>query len=96
MKRVQVLNAVLLAAGAAMALVLSVVCLIYGFYVSSVPRLRVELEALLVLSAAFWAMAGGGALAFLGHRNRSAWRWLAQPLPLLPLAGIGAWLLTLN
>lgn len=92
MNRLQIFNAVVLAAGAAMGLVMSVVCLIYLFYLPSVPRLRAEFDGLLVLSGGFWAIAATSAVVFVAHRRQARWRWLAQPLPLLPMAGIGLYL----
>ena len=88
MSRLQIFNAVLLAAGASLALVLSVVCVIYLFYITGVPRLRAELGTLIGLSAVFWTLAGASGLAFIAQRQQYRWRWLVQPLPLLPLAGV--------
>lgn len=92
MNRLQILNAVLVAAGAAMGLVMSVVCLIYLFYMPSVPRLRNEFAVLLLLSVGFWSVAAASAVVFVAHRRHWRWRWLAQPLPLLPMAAIGTYL----
>jgi Ca2+/Na+ antiporter len=88
MKHLQILNAVLLAVGAAIGLVLGVVCLIYTVYLDSAPRLRAEMPLLLAFTAAFATLMLAAALAFFGHRRRWHARWLLQCLPVLPLAAI--------
>lgn len=88
MKHLQILNAVLAAAGAAMGLVLAVVCLIYSVYLDSEPRLRAEMPLLLTFTGAFVALLLAGGLAYLGQRQQWNLRWLLQVLPLAPLAGI--------
>lgn len=88
MKHLQVLNAVLMAAGAAMALVLAVVCLIYSVYLNSEPHLRAEMPLLLTFTAVFAALMLAGGLAFFGQRGQWRLRWLLQGLPVLALAGI--------
>lgn len=88
MSGVQVFNGVVMAAGAALGLVLGVVCIIYLFYLGDAPQLRDEFPILVLLSGGFWAVAATAALAWFGQSRRAAWRWLAQPLPSVPLAGI--------
>lgn len=88
MKHLQILNAVLIAAGAAMALVLGVVCLIYSVYLDAVPRLRAEMPLLLTFTGTFFALMLASGLAFFAQRRRWRLRWLLQGLPVVPLAGI--------
>lgn len=92
MRGLQIFNAVVLAAGASLGLVLAVVGVIYSFYLTEVPRLWDEFWALLLLSLAFWAIAGTAALAYAGQKRQAAWRWLAQASPALPLALLVAYL----
>ncbi len=92
MKSLQVVNAVVAAAGASLGLVLAVVGVIYSFYIADVPRLRDEFCALLLLSLGFWAVAGAAALAYLGQKRHSTWRWVAQATPIIPLALIIAYI----
>ncbi|MBI3171313.1 MAG: hypothetical protein HYZ32_01810, partial [Hydrocarboniphaga effusa] len=87
MKHLQILNAVLLATGAVMALVLAVVCLIYSVYLDSEPRLRAEMPLLLTFTALFAALMLAGGLAFFGQHRQWRLRWLLQGLPVLPLTG---------
>lgn len=88
MKHLQVLNAVLAAAGAAMALVLAVVCLIYSLYLDRQPQLRAEMPLLLTFTAVFAGLMLAAGLAFIAQRRQWSRRWLLQSLPLLALAGI--------
>lgn len=96
MKYLQILNATMLAFGAAMGLILAVVCVLYGAHVAAEPQLRADLPRLYLVTAIFVGLAVGGALAFFGHRRRWPGRWLLQALPLLPVAGLGLLLLSLR
>lgn len=92
MSGLQVFNAVVIAAGSALGLVLGVVCVIYAFYLGEVPRLRNEFWPMVLLSIGFWSVAATAALAYWGQRRQARWRWLAQPMPVVPLAAIVAYL----
>lgn len=96
MKLVQILNAATLAFGAAMGVILSVVCVMYLANVGEAPRLLSDLPPLLLLTGLFVALAAAGGAAFLAHRRGWAGRWLVQGLPLAPIAGLGAFLLSLR
>jgi hypothetical protein len=95
-KYLQILNLAVLALGAALALVMAVVCLLYGVHLDTEPRLRQEFTGLLTLTAGFAGFGAAGALAFFGHRGRWMLRWPLQALPLAPLAGILLFLLGLR
>lgn len=88
MKQLQILNAVIAAAGAAMALILAVVCLIYAVYREEQPRLQAEMPLLLTFTAVFALLMLAGGLAFAAQQRRWNSRWLLQVLPALPLAGM--------
>jgi H+/Cl- antiporter ClcA len=92
----QILNAVLLALGSVMGLILAVVCLLYGVHVAGEPRLADELPRLFVLTGLFAGVAGAGGLALLAHRREWMLRWPLQALPLAPLAGILMFVLSLR
>ncbi|MCI0749333.1 MAG: hypothetical protein L0Y32_02145 [Nevskiales bacterium] len=96
MKVLQILNAVLLAFGTAMGLVLGVVCLIYGVYLEAEPRLKSQLPDLLMFTAGFSALALLAGAAFLGHRRRWPLRWCVQGLPVLPLLGLALFVIRLS
>lgn len=96
MKHLQILNAVLLAAGAALGLVLAVVCLIYSIYLGSEPRLRADMPILLTLTAGFLALALASGLAYWGQHRKWNARWLAQAGPLIPVVGIMLYLANLR
>ena len=96
MKHLQIFNAVLLATGAALGLVLAVVCLIYSFYLDGEPRLQADMPALLSLTGGFTGLAVTAALAFRGHQQQWTWRWLAQASPLIPVLGITIYLANLR
>lgn len=92
----QILNAVTLAFGAAMGVILAVVCVMYLANVGEAPRLMSDLPPLLLLTGLFLALALTGGAAFLAHRRGWPGRWLIQGLPLAPVAGLGAFLLSLR
>lgn len=96
MKYLQILNLAVLALGAALSLVLAVVCLLYGVHLDLQPRLRSDLIGLLILTGWFAGFGMAGALAFFGHRGRWLLRWPLQALPLAPFAGILLFLLGLK
>ena len=96
MKYLQICNAAVLAFGAAMGLILAVVCLLYGAHVGDEPRLRADLPQLYLVTGLFLGLGVAGALAFFGQRRGWAARWLLQALPLAPVAGLGLFLLSLR
>lgn len=87
MKSLQVFNLVLVAAGAAMGLVMGVVCVLYAANLDLEPSLRRELPLLLELTAWFMALSAAAALAWLAQRSGGL-RWPTQALPLIPVMGL--------
>jgi hypothetical protein len=92
MKYLQILNAAVLITGAAMAINLAVVCLLYGVHVDSEPRLAADLPRLYAITALFAGLGLAGAGAFFGQRRQWTARWLLQAVPLLPALGLVAFL----
>lgn len=88
MRYLQILNAALLALGAAMALVLAVVCLLYGVHLEEAPQLRGDLPRLFLLTGLFVLLAGASAAVFLAHRRDWPGRWLLQVTPFVALAAV--------
>ena len=72
MRALLILNLLLLAAAATMALVLGVVCILYWANLDASPRMARELPGLLALTGMFTllTLSGGGAVA--------AWRWMPR------------------
>jgi hypothetical protein len=81
MKYLQILNAATVIVGAAMAIILAVVCLLYTLHVGFDPRLY-------LLTALFRAIGAAGAGAFLAQRRHWPARWLLQGLPVVPVLGL--------
>lgn len=96
MKYLQILNAAVLVTGAAMAINLAVVCLLYVVHVGSEPRLATDLPRLYALTGLFAALFGAGAGAFFAQRRRWPARWLLQALPAVPILGVVVFLLRLG
>ena len=92
MKYLQILNAAVVITGAAMAINLAVVCLLYHVHAGSEPRIAGDLPGLYVLTGLFTGLGLAGAAAFMAHRRAWAGRWLLQGLPLLPIAGLSIFL----
>ncbi len=92
MKYLQILNAGLLIAGAAMAVNLAVVCLLYVVHAGAEPRLATDLPRLYALTGLFTALGVAGAAAFLGHRRQWPGRWLLQALPAVPALAVAVFL----
>ena len=96
MKYLQILNGALLAFGAAMGVILAVVCILYGAHLDSEPQLRGQLPALVLVTGLFLGLGAAAGVAFLAHRRGWSARWLLQGLPLAPVAGLGVFLLGLR
>lgn len=96
MKYLQILNAALCALGAAMGVILAVVCILYGVHLDSEPRLRAQMPLLLAGTAGFLALGLAGGLAFAAQRGNWGGRWLLQALPGAPVVGLVAFLMTLR
>jgi hypothetical protein len=96
MKHLQIFNAAVLAFGAAMGLIMAVVCVLYGAHVGAEPQLRGDLPQLYLVTGLFLGLGGAGALAFFGHRRHWPGRWLLQALPAAPVAGLGLFLVSLG
>ena len=96
MKYLQIANAAVLITGAAMAINLAVVCLLYAVHAGAEPHLAADLPRLSVLTGLFAAMCAAGAGAFFAHRRAWPARWLLQALPIAPILGIVAFLLGLR
>jgi len=92
MKYLQILNGAVIVTGAAMAINLAVVCLLYNVHATSEPRLAGDLPRLYALTGLFTGLGIAGAAAFLAHRRAWPARWLLQALPLAPIAGIALFL----
>jgi hypothetical protein len=92
MKALQILNAAALIVGAAMAVNLAVVCLLYAVHADGAPRLAADLPRLYALTALFTGLGVAGACAFLAQRRQWTARWLLQALPAVPVLGIAAFL----
>lgn len=88
MKYLQIANAAVLALGLAMGLILGVVCVLYGANAAEHPQLRGDLPRLFLVTGLFFALGLAAGAAFFGHRRRWPARWLAQALPLAPIAGL--------
>ena len=96
MKALQILNAAVVVVGAAMAINLAVVCLLYGVHVDGAPRLAADMPRLFALTGLFTALGGAGAAAFLAQRRLWPARWLLQALPVVPVVGIAVFLASLG
>lgn len=96
MKYLQILNASVLAFGAAMGVILAVVCLLYAVHLETEPQLRGQMAPLLGLTAWFLAVGLAAGAAFLGHRRSWPGRWVVQLLPLVPIGGVAHFLWSLR
>lgn len=96
MKYLQIVNASLVIFGGSMALIMAVVCVLYGAHVGDEPQLRGDLPRLFLLTGLFTAFGAAGATAFAAHRRGWTARWLLQGLPFAPAVGIALFLMTLG
>jgi hypothetical protein len=81
------LNAVVLAIAVTMAVMMGVVTLLYGLYLDEAPRLRDQWPLLTQSAALFTLLALVAGAAFYGARNERPWRWHAQGVLALLVAG---------
>lgn len=88
MKYLQIVNAAVWALGAAMALVLAVVCILYAANLDAAPQLRADLPRLLKLTGLFALFGAAGAAPFFAHRRGWPGRWLLQVAPLPALGTV--------
>jgi hypothetical protein len=92
MKALQILNAAALVIGAAMAINLAVVSLLYAVHADGAPRLAADLPRLYALTGLFTGLGVAGGCAFLAQRRQWPSRWLLQALPVAPVLGLAAFL----
>ena len=78
MKYLLYLDAVLAAFGAVMAVVLGVVCLIFGVYRGAAPAIGRDFPSLVMVTIAFAALMLVAGVATVGVWRRRRWLWLAQ------------------
>ena len=78
MRYVLILDAALLALAATMAMVLAVVCLLYGLHSELSVRIGAEMPTLITATLVFAFMAAFIGAAFWALLRRVAWRWWAQ------------------
>lgn len=96
MKYLQIVNAALVVVGAAMAVNLAVVCLLYAVNLDTEPRLADDLPRLFTVTGLFTALGVTGVGAFLAHRRAWPARWLLQALPAAPVLGLALFLAALG
>ncbi len=85
MKLLQILNAVVLALTATLAVTLGVVCLMYAVHLDLSPRMRAEWPTVATVTAVFWVLAVFAGAALWAQHRRHRWRWPAQAASLLAL-----------
>ncbi|WP_028007706.1 hypothetical protein [Solimonas flava] len=90
MKALNIFNAVMLALAATFAVTLGVVWILYAFNMDNEPRLHSEWRLVTHMTLSFLALTLVAAFAFWGQHRQRAWRWPAQGVQLLALAG-GVW-----
>lgn len=86
MRYLLILDAALFALAGTLAVVLAVVCLLYGFNASLSPRVAAEIPRLITVTASFSALAVVLGLAFwslLRERSWYGWAQLAAAMSLL-------------
>lgn len=88
-KGLQILNAVILAVNVTFAVTLSVVTLIYSFYLNAGPSIRDEWRMVSHMALTFTLMALIAYATFWGQLRTKPWRWPAQGLLLLSLVAGG-------
>jgi hypothetical protein len=84
------LTGVVLGSAASIALVLLMVVVVFAFAAGGPSAVREEYPGLLASAGLFAVLAGAAGAAFAGLQRERPWRWAAQALMWLLLAGI-AW-----
>lgn len=92
MKGLVIFDAAMLALMLVLAVVLGVVCIMYGVYADESPRVAAELPLLLRSTAVFALLSIAWGTAFAGALRERAWLWPAQFVAVAGLI-IGAMLL---
>lgn len=87
MRPVTVLNGVLFASAGAIALGLACTLLVFFVLAPEHPRLGEEMRPLSQTAALFLAVTLACGAAFYAHLTARAWRWSAQGVALLAVAG---------
>lgn len=85
-------NAVVLACAGTMAMMLGVVCLLYGVHMDDAPQLRENWPMLTRSAGLFAALAAIAAAALFGLLRNRPWRWAGQVVLLMAIGATG-WLL---
>ena len=85
-------NAVLLASAATMAMMMGVVCLLYGIYLDEAPQLRENWPVLTQSALIFAALTAISGVAFYGLLRNKTWRWYGQAA-VWPATVLSGWLL---
>lgn len=92
MNGLQWTNAVVLAIAGTMAVMMGVVCLLYGVHLDDAPQLRAQWPLLIQFAAIFTTLALIAGATFFGERRNKSWHWYGQALLALAIVGSG-WLL---
>lgn len=93
MKALILLNGVLLALAASLALTMLAVCIIYAVHLDAAPRMRSQWYVILKVTLVLVVLTATSAAAFWSQRRRLSWRWPAESVLLLALIGSAASLL---
>jgi len=83
------LTGVVLGSAVSIALVLTMVVVIFALSAGAQPVIGAEYPTLLVTAGLFASLAGIAGAAFAGLQRRRPWRWYAQAAMWLALAGLG-------
>lgn len=95
MKYLQIVNAAVVIFGGSMALIVAVVCILYGANLGQDPGIRSDLPRLFIATGWFTALGGVAAAAFAGHRRHWTARWIAQVLVIAPVIGLALFIRSL-
>ena len=85
------LTGVILGSAASIALVLLMVVLVFALTARQEPALGDEYPALLASAGLFAALAAAAGAAFVGLQRERSWRWAAQAVMWIVLAGIACY-----
>ncbi len=78
MKPLQILNLTLAALAATLALVLGVVCILYGANLDAAPKLQRELPRLLAMTLMFTLLSAYAGLVWWAQRGHKSWAAWSQ------------------